>query len=365
MYPNMFSVLVGHPGLGKGRAINPAVNLLRESGCANIMSDKLTIQYVLETLSKGFASAQVVSAPQQGGQGNVSIGNVTFGIDASCFISAPELQVFLTASDALPSLAELWEGKDGPSDYGTRGKGLVKITKPCPSLLGGCTPRQIVMSIPNAAIMSGFTRRVNFVYESERYQVLPWPAHRNGNDVVHDDLINDLRHISTLRGEFTFDTMARKMFEDYYRRTGCDEFADEATATYETTKPYHALKLAMILTIARMDRLIINFIDLQHAINMIEKCAEDLKRVFRAVGDSDLAVIMDKVLRYIEGRSRLTFVTRADIMGALWRDVGSSQNLDVIMATLEAGNVIRAENKSGITIYKMVKVKLPTTNTIQ
>jgi hypothetical protein len=345
----MYTVLVGHTGLGKGRSVNPAVSLLREAGSANILSDKLTIQYILEKISdKGNAVAQLNF------QGSPS-GAVTFALDASCFISAPELEDLLTMSDAMPSLKELWESKDGPFEYGTRNKGLVKIAKPCPTMLGGVTPSQIAFLFPTKSVGGGFVRRCNFVYESERARVIPWPEERNGNDHIKTALIEDLRHISTLKGPFQFDVHARKMFEEYYRSTNADEFADEATSSYETSRPFHALKLAMCLTASRFDSMVINFIDMSKAINMVNKVCEDLKKVFRAVGDSELAVVMDKVLRYIEMRSKLTYVTRQDLLGALWRDVGSSQNLDVILATLEAGRVIRTENRSGITIYKITK----------
>src|SRR5690348_5881990 len=139
LFPNMYTVLVGHTGIGKGGAINPAASLLRVANCANILSDKLTIQYILEKLSDhGQATAQLNFQPSPGG-------TISFALDSSCFISAPELEDLLTTSDAMPSLKELWECKVGPFEYGTRGKGLVKIVKACPTLLGGCTQSQVAL----------------------------------------------------------------------------------------------------------------------------------------------------------------------------------------------------------------------------
>lgn len=321
-----------------------------------MLSDKLTIQYILEKLSdRGQASAQLNL------QGSAT-GTVTLGLDSSCFVSAPELEDLLTASDAMPSLKELWECKDGPFEYGTRGKGLVKIHKPCPTLLGGCTPSQIAQLFPTKAVGGGFVRRCNFVYATDRARQIPWPVERNGNDPTRFALLNDLRHIGTLRGKFDFDPMARTLFERFYMAVGGDEFEDEATASYETSLPIHALKLAMVLTLSRGDSMIINFVDMQTSINMVKACSEDLKRVFRSVGDSEMAVIIDKVLRFIEHRSALHFVTRTDILSALWKDVGSSQNLDVILATLEASGSIKTKPQSGITTYHLVtKKKTPMT----
>lgn len=351
LFPNMYCILVGHTGLGKGRSINPAVGLLRESGCANILSDKLTIQYILEKISdRGLAAAHAQISGATGG-------TITISTDASCFISAPEVEDLLNASDTMPSLKELWECKDGPFEYGTRGKGLVKIIKPCPTLLGGCTPSQIAQLFPNRAVGGGFVRRVSFVYEPDRIKFIPWPEQRNVKDPQRDALIADLRLIAQIRGPFSFDPHAKKMFTEYYMSSGCDEFADEATSSYDTSRPYHALKLAMALTLSRYDDRVINFVDMNKAIQMVNKCSEDLRRVFRAVGDSEAAVVMDKVIRYIEQRSKLTYVTRQDLLGALWRDVGSSTNLDIILGTLEAGNIIKTTQRSNLTTYHLVKGK--------
>lgn len=335
------------------------MGLLRASGCANILSDKLTIQYILEKISdRGLAAAQAQITGSTGG-------TITISTDASCFISAPEVEDLLTASDAMPSLKELWECKDGPFEYGTRGKGLVKIVKPCPSLLGGCTPSQIAMLFPNHAVGGGFVRRVSFVYEPERIKRIPWPLPRNGHDPVRDSLIDDLRKISQCKGAFQFDAVAKKMFHDYYMSTGCDEFSDEATASYDTSRPYHAMKLAMCLTLSRSDNMVINFIDMSKAITMVNKCSDDLRKVFRAVGDSESASIMDKVIRFIETRSKITFVTHSDLMSALWRDVGTTQNLDVILATLQAGNIVKTVQRANLTTYTMVKTVSRQSVTIQ
>jgi hypothetical protein len=138
-----------------------------------------------------------------------------------------------------------------------------------------------------------------------------------------------------------------------------DEFADEATASYEMSRPYHALKLVMCLTASRYDSMVINFLDMSSAIRMVDKCTEDLKKVFRSVGDSDMAAVMDKVLRYIETKGKSGYVKRQDIMGALYRDVGNSQNLDLILGTLEAGHIIRTYQVGNVTTYQLVKKSKP------
>src|SRR5260370_25216813 len=61
LYPNLFTVLVGRPGLGKGAAVNPAMSILKEANTTAVLSDRVTIEYVLEKLSKGFPATAVAS----------------------------------------------------------------------------------------------------------------------------------------------------------------------------------------------------------------------------------------------------------------------------------------------------------------
>lgn len=342
MFPNLYTVLVGPPGVGKGGAIIPALDILQTSGAANLLSDRVTIQYCLEQIAKGFSTVQV-------NQGSVSLGH-----DASCFISVPELQIFLRASDdsLLSSMNDLWDCRDGPSDYGTRSKGCFKIEKPCPTLLGGITPGQLAECLPSKTIAGGFTRRCNFIYEAQSAPKITWPR----PDVrVNQDFVDDLLDISTMRGEFVLSNDAKLLFEQCYNQDFSGEFDDEATLAYNTSRWVHATKVAMCLSAAKDSLKIIHKFDLQLAWDLINECADDINHVFRQVGDSELAVVLDKVVRYIETKG---YASRQMILAALYRDIGSTQMLDVILATLEQGGVILGhQGPAGHTLFKVPKIK--------
>jgi len=336
-------VLVGPPGVGKGGAIIPAVDILQNAGSSNMLTDRVTIQYCLEQIARGFNSVQV------------NAGSVSLAHDASCFISVPELQVFLRASDdsLLSSMNDLWDCRDGPSDYGTRSKGCFKIEKPCPTLLGGITPGQLAECLPTKSIAGGFTRRVNFVYESDGSAKLPWP---DKDKKINQVFVDDLLDMSTLKGEFTFTVAAAKVFEDYYIKDLSSEFDDEAMLSYNTTRWVHATKVAICLSAAKGPTMAIDKSDMETAIQLIDTCADDLNRVFRSVGDSELATVLDKVLRFVETKG---YATRQMILAALYRDIGSTAMLDVILATLESGGMlIGKQAPSGQTVFKVSKLKV-------
>jgi len=331
--------------------MNPAISLLKQAGTSNILSDRVTMEYVLEKLSKGFP--KISTSPSSNGAGSTSqvqsptLGqqSLKLGLEANALIVSSELSVFITASQfSITCLSDLWDSKEGIYQYGTRGKGEWNINEPCISLLGGSAQEWLIKSVPADAVGGGFTRRVNFVLATKKDRQVPWP--KNGYN-CNDALIEDLRHISLIRGQFSFTRGARPIFERYYRSCEPNEFDDEASAVYKTSKWANASKLAEVLSISRSDSLIINELDLQMAIDKVEDVAKDLKVVFRAVGESELASSSDRVIRFLEARG---YASRAEIMACNWKNFTSNE-LDVILATFRESNMIGERQVGAKTLY--------------
>lgn len=321
--------------------MNPIIGLVKEASSSNVLSDKLTIQYVLEKLSKGFAVTSV-------GQSGIKI-----GIDTSAIIVSSELSVFLKgAKEELGTLCDLWDSKEQPFDYGTRYKGLYTIEKPCLSLLGASAPEWLIKSVPTDASGGGFTRRVNFVLGSKRSRTIPWPQLNHGP--AKSNLVNGLQHIHThVRGEFKYADNAKKLFESYHKDSVPDEYDDEALAGYKSTKWAHATKICMALSAAESDSRIMEKSHLEEAIQYVDEVVRTIPVVFRASGESDLVSAADKVLRFMEIKG---YCTRGEILRANWRHI-SSEDLTLVMTTLKEGGLITEIIQGNRIIYKVVPPK--------
>ena len=325
LYPNLYTVLVGRPGIGKGTAIKPAINLMKEAKVANTLSGRITIEYVLERLSVGWPIALQPGLVHK-------IGN-----ESACMIYSTELSVFLSASvNTLPILCDIWDFDEGDFEYGTRHKGEYRIKNPCISLLGGSTQEWLISSIPSSAVGGGFTRRVNFVVANDREKLLPWPTIQN-HSAIRDSLIQDLQSISRLKGEFQFAADVRSLFESCYSKdSNPTEYDDEATTSYKTSLWAQVVKLAMCMSASRGDDLIITKEDFRKSYDAIMIVAGNVPKVFRAVGESEFAVVTDKLLRFLEAKG---YANKQEITKAMWRDA-THEELDKILATLLQGGVI-------------------------
>lgn len=335
LYPNLYTVLVGRPGIGKGTAIKPAVALMKEAKVANTLSGRITIEYVLEKLATGWPHPSI--------GGSTKIGN-----ESACMIYSTELSVFLSASqNTLPILCDIWDFDEGEFEYGTRHKGEFRIKNPCVSLLGGSTQEWLISSIPSSAVGGGFTRRVNFVVANDREKLLPWPIIQNHSS-IRDNLTKDLQEISKLRGEYNFANNVKPLFEHCYSKdSNPTEYDDEATTSYKTSLWAQVVKLAICMSASRGDDMVITKEDFQKAYDAIMIVAGNVPKVFRAVGESEFAVVTDKLLRFLEAKG---FANKQEITKAMWRDA-THEEIDKILATLLEGAVIYEYQQGRNTMY--------------
>ena len=351
LYPTMYTVLVGRPGLGKGLAMNDVMPILKDAKVTNILSGKLTMPYVLDVMSKGFP---IVSHGP----------TITTGIDHSAFMYSSELSVFINSyKDTIEVLTDLWDTLDVQFTYGTMTHSKKMIPAPTLSLLAGSAPEWLAKSIPHDAVGGGFTRRVNFIYADRKEP----SSSKNGNNLVgmYNDLVSDLREISNLKGPIKFDRPVLPMLEEYIRAAEPDEFDDAATAGYSTTKPAHVIKIATVLSVSRDDSLIITQEDFNKAVTLVDAAGDSMKKVFRSVGASDYVTSCDKILRFLENKMDLAQkrpnvigkATRNELMSILWKDINSTAELDMILEMLKgAGLVIERQSGHHVT-YEVVPQK--------
>jgi hypothetical protein len=332
---------VGRPGIGKGTAIKPAVSLLREAKVCNTLSGRITIEYVLERMATGWPHRFQTGKP------------IKIGTESNCLIYSTELSVFLSASvNTLPILCDIWDFDEGDYEYGTRHKGEFRIKNPCISLLGGSTQEWLISSIPSSAVGGGFTRRVNFVVANNREKLLPWPLIQN-HSAVRDNLVQDLQSIGNLTGEYNFAVDVRPLFESCYKESEPTEYDDEATTSYKTSLWAQVTKLAMCMSASRGDDLIITKEDFRKAYDAVKTVAGNVPKVFRAVGESELSVVTDKLLRFLENKG---FANKQEIMKAMWRDA-VSEDMDKILATLLEGGVIYTYVQGRHTMFAVIENK--------
>ncbi len=355
LYPNQFIVLVGPPGVGKGTAMNMISDMIKENKLnpvVNTLSDRITAEKIIEQIAKGwsttpgFKNNQLVITPP----------------DHNCLIFSSEIRVLLGASEwMLEFLEEAWSRTT--FEYQTKTQGSVSIDSMCCSLLAASVP-DFLRSVNKEAkmvITGGFSSRCLFIYADVPSKDLPFPDSLKKtpkSKALYDDLVADLRQISSLRGEFGIASDAKILFENFLvkNRIAAQSDDNEAIANFRARIKAHTLKLAMVLSVSRGDNLIIEQIDMANAIHEVQRITCTLEKLFRGAGDSMDAENIARVQLFIE---KNVMVTKNEILRALWRHF-SKETLDRILELLSTIEFCTTVVQNRTVYYKhLVKIKPP------
>jgi energy-coupling factor transporter ATP-binding protein EcfA2 len=354
LYPNMFIVLVGPPGVGKGASMNILEQIIidtKPNQVVNTLSDRITAERIIERISDGWSTAPQLKNMQL----------VLGKNDHNCLLFSSEIRVLLGASDwMLEFLEEAWSKTT--YEYQTKNKGNVAIDNMCCSLLAASVPDFLrnVNREAHMVITGGFSSRCLFIYAENPSKDLPFPEPLKKNlksKALYDNLVLDLQEIGTLRGEFVIDTAARLRFEAFLRlnRAASSKDDSEAVANFRARIKAHILKLAMIFSVSRDNTLHISEMDMINAIAEIQKILVSLIKLFRGAGEGMDAAVTARVQDFIEKYGR---VSKKEIFKALHRHLNSPEALDRILYVLEAIGYCNVVNSNKMTFYQPAAKKV-------
>ena len=354
LYPNMFIVLVGPPGVGKGASMSILEQMIidtKPNQVVNMLSDRITAERIIERISDGWSTAPQLKNMQL----------VLGKNDHNCLLFSSEIRVLLGASDwMLEFLEEAWSKTT--YEYQTKNKGNVAIDNMCCSLLAASVPDFLrnVNREAHMVITGGFSSRCLFIYAENPSKDLPFPEPLKKNlksKALYDNLILDLQEIGTLRGEFVIDTGARLRFEAFLRlnRAASSKDDSEAVANFRARIKAHVLKLAMIFSVSRDNTLHISEMDMINAIAEVQKILVSLSKLFRGAGEGMDAAVTARVQDFIEKYGR---VSKKEIFKALHRHLNSPEALDRILYVLESIGYCVVVNSNKTTFYQPVTKKV-------
>jgi hypothetical protein len=197
------------------------------------------------------------------------------------------------------SVATMMRGKEGTE-------------RPCFNFGACTTPGWISTHMPEESISGGFASRVIFIYEAELGKKrLYWQKEMsNGGiarfDKIEADLVQDLSHIAqNLAGEYKLTEEALKNGEDWYQSLSLVGVSKKMHG-YMSRKHVHAHKLAMLLTAAQSDELVIEWQTLEMAINILTQTEKRLPLVFAGVGKNAYSLTLRDIKDFIQVNGQVT-----------------------------------------------------------
>ena len=293
--PNFYVVVVAPPGvISKSITTGTSMDLLREVPEVKWGPSVVTMQALLKRLNK-FEEDHILP------DGN---GKHVAKTMSPMTIFSGELGNLIAPNDRemLDMLTNLWDGTSFTKE--TLKDGSFTIKNPCLNLIGCTTPEWVSTSFPMYMIGSGLISRIVFVYGDDKRQAVAYPFLQENADHEADmkpKLIEDLKSISELKGPFNLTKAAAAWGTEWYLNHVARMKANNDTryGGFFSRKQAHIHKLAMVLSAARSDSLVLTLDDLQDAERMVTGTEVYLSRVFDLMGKTEQASHADRLVNYI------------------------------------------------------------------
>lgn len=343
--PNFYIILVAPPGIvSKSTTLSIGMNLLKDLEGIRFGPDVVTWQALVQSLSE---ANELVLMP-----------NGDYFPMSCITIASSEFGNFLNPNDKefVDVLVSLWDGQLGVWEKATKTQGNDRIENPWINIAACTTPGWIAGNFPEYLIGGGFTSRCVFVYAQHKRKLVAYPSMELPPEFVEmrKVLLHDLEAISLLRGAFELHPDAIKWgtqwYEDHYRNKP-QHLNNEKFSGYLARKQTHIHKLAMVLSAAYKDELVILQQDLEQAAALVTALEDDMPQVFELIGVQGQAKHATTLLSFIRSYKKLE-------QNALFRLCFNTMTYDEFQKAL-VGNVhsghVACVNEGGKVIVTYVE----------
>lgn len=337
--PNFFIIYVAPPGIvAKSTTMGQAIPLLREVPGVHFGPDSCTWQALTDSFLDSTSTVDM-------GDGNLYQ-------TSSITVSISELGTFLDPSnrELVDLLVDLWDGKDVPWTRRTKGEGETAIRNPWLNLIGCTTPGWMAEHFPEYAIQGGFTSRTIFLFADTKRHYTAYPG-RILDDItrkLRPQLIEDLCSIAEIAGAYEMEDDAYAWGEQWYQEHW-QAPASEATsmAGYRARKQTHVHKLAMVLSAAQRDEMVILKEDLITADRIITSLEAAMPEVFNAVSDTRDVKCAAALVKLVRARKEFP---KTEAWKTLFRAMSYDEFERALRAAIAGGYIVEVSNGESIIL---------------
>lgn len=299
-FPNFYIILVAPAGVvTKTTSISMGMRLLAQVDGVHFGPQSMTWQALAKAME---AAVQDVSAV-------LPDGRVVTRQTSSLTVAVGEMGTFFKMEDSvmMDVLVSLYDSPDGPWKHQTATTGETKIENPWLNIIACTTPTWVKEHFQESMIGGGLASRMVFVYGDSKRQLIAYPHKMvRPRDYYEQEkrLVEDLKSISTLCGQYVLSDEAIEWGEAWYARHWHGQravhMASSRFSGYLSRKQAHMHKLAMILAAAKRNQLVIEREDLQEALTLLESVEPSMGRVFDQIGQVDEARRMKEMVNFVQ-----------------------------------------------------------------
>lgn len=353
--PNLYIILLGESGLGKGFGINRAKNLVRKADVTRVIAGRSSIQAIVK---------EGATAKSRDGKEPIK--------DSRMYIINGELSTAIIADpDALTILTDLYDGHYNPEWTNLlKGDGAETLKNPYVTALFGSSPSHFYDSIPQVNIEGGYIGRNLIIYEEKRSQdvdlldnELEALAFKPESDRFDNELVPKyvphLQKIGRLSGQLKPTNEAREFFNIWRRKWRDAQRTHSPDKTgFLNRVPDHALKVAMCLALSEYE--FDGYISEEHlrtAVDKVTSLIYSAERTVKGSSQDPLAKATKLILDLLLESTNCECLRKKLLQRAYNRGGLDSNNLDRILDNLqEMGWIKRMKSGTGSNLDYLIRL---------
>lgn len=292
-YPNIYVMLLGESGLGKGYGVNLAARLVQEADITRVIKGRSSIQGILKEAST--VKSRPGKPPME---------------DSRMYVINGELSTAVIADpDALTILTDLFD-RNYNKDWTNllKGDGPEKLKEPYITCLFGSSPAHFYDSIPQANIEGGYIGRNLIIYEENRSKDIDLID--SEEEKVDDDrfaqyivpkYVPHLRRIAAKEKTRLIPCEdARTVYNDWRRKWRLNQKEYNDKTGFINRVPDHVMKIAMCLCLSRYENNnIISPEDFSEAIEKVTGLVYATQKTSEGTGLDPQAQIIKKIIDFL------------------------------------------------------------------
>lgn len=276
------------------------------------------------------------------------------------YIMADELSAFMHKweEDIVGGLTTFYDVETLPYGQHRRGKEIrIKIKKPQLNILVGSTPSNLVRFMPDIAWDQGFTSRVIMVFSDERPV---GDIFTNTSRRIPSDMVNDLKIINHLVGEFSYDEDYKNAINNWRALGQRPAPVHPKLTHYNSRRLTHLLKLSMVASVDRGNTLKLTTADFNRAMGWLRQAEDFMPDIFRAGAIGADSRALDEIHHHVIASDRGKGVSETAIINFA-RGLIPIHSVGRVIQVLENSGLIRAVamDKLGVKYYKPIFEQKP------
>ncbi len=252
--PNVYTMLVGPSGLGKGQAIDTAARLVADKPALNIYYGRTSGQHMADFMgandNRGTASKRRRDEPAP------LVPQALLESQSKVFLITEELSLCIgsgsMADDFVKYMTGLYVGSPVPMRDGTRTHGETVLYSPCLSWLAGTTREWLLKSVTPDAIEGGFFARTFLIEEAYDFtKVIVTPEYPSDLAAIRDELRERLDWLLAVEhARVRVSAKAREVESQWYRSERAEPPREDSLLAVWKRRHDLMLKLATLCALS-------------------------------------------------------------------------------------------------------------------